>query len=181
MAIDIPQHLRNRNYPSGTQLKRVLWAFAEPCFRFSPAPCHGWRNFLLRIFGARIGAGVRLHPSVRVTFPWHLDIADHVVVGRGAQLYALAPITVDSHVLISQGVHLCAGSHDYRQPHFPIAHAPIVVRTGTWIAAEAFIGPGVTIGAGCVIGARAVAMRDIEAGSVATGNPAQVVKKIAPS
>lgn len=181
MPIDIEQHLRNHNYPAGTQVKRVLWLVLEPLFRFSPPPLHGWRNFLLRSLGARIGRGVRLHPSVRVTFPWNVTIADHVVIGRAAQLYALAPITVETHVLISQGAHLCAGSHDYRQPNFPIAHEPIVIGTGTWIAAEAFIGPGVTVGAGAIVAARAVVTKNVPGRTIVGGNPARVIKELAPS
>jgi putative colanic acid biosynthesis acetyltransferase WcaF len=178
MPIDIVQHLRNRNYPAGTQARRVLWAVLAPLFRFSPGPLRGWRNLLLRATGARIGRGVRLHPSVRIMFPWNLAIADHVVIGERAHLYALAPIAIERHVLISQGAHLCAGSHDYRQPNFPIAHAPIRIATGTWIAAEAFVGPGVTVGAGAVVGARAVVTREVEPATVVAGNPARVIKTL---
>jgi putative colanic acid biosynthesis acetyltransferase WcaF len=180
MPIDIVQHLRNDNYPRATLLKRILWAFCGALFRFSPPPFHGWRRFVLRCFGARIGRGVRIYPSTQVTFPWNLSIADHVIVGPDVKLYALATISIESHVLVSQGAHLCAGSHDYRQPNLPNAHAPIRVEGGTWIAADAFIGPGVTIGAGSVVGARAVVVRDVPAGSVVVGNPARVIKKIPP-
>lgn len=181
MPIDIVQHLRNRNYPRSVQLKRVAWALLAPAFRLSPPFCAGWRNFLLRLFGASIGRGVRIHPSVRIMFPWNLRISDHVVIGRDANLYALASIAIRPHVLVSQGAHLCAGSHDYRRPNFPIAHAPIVIESGTWIAAEAFVGPGVTIGAGGVVGARAVVVNDVPAGSLVAGNPARVVKNLSSS
>lgn len=181
MPIDIVQHLRNRNYPRSTQVKRVLWVLCTPLFAWSPAPLHGWRNVLLRLFGATIGRGVRIHPSVRVMFPWNLRFADHVVVGRGVNLYALAPIAIQSHVLVSQNAHLCAGSHDYRLPNFPIAHAPIEICAGTWIAADAFIGPGVVVGAGAVVAARAVVMRDVASDTLVAGNPARAVKKIGAS
>ena len=180
MSIDIVQHLRNDNYPPSTHLKRILWVFCQALFRFSPTPLHGWRTFLLRRFGARIGRGARIYPSVDVTFPWNLSIADHVVVGYGVKLYALAPIAIESNVLVSQGVHLCAGSHDYRQPNFPLVLRPICVESGAWIAADAFIGPGVTIGAGSVVGARAVVVRNVPPRSVVVGNPARVIKKTAP-
>lgn len=178
MAIEIPQHLRNRNYPAHVQVKRVVWGALVPLFRFSPPPCHGWRRFLLRCLGARIGAGVRIHPSVQVMFPWNLDFADHVVIGREVRLYALAPIRIARSVLVSQGVHLCAGSHDYTQPHFPIAHAPIEIASGVWLAADAFVGPGVHIGAGSVVGARAVVTKDVAPGVVVAGNPARVIRTL---
>jgi putative colanic acid biosynthesis acetyltransferase WcaF len=178
MPIDTRAHLRNHNYPPATQLKRVAWGIAQPLFRLSPNALHGWRNLLLRLLGARVAVGVRIHPSARIMFPWNLQIGEHVIVGRDANLYALAPITLDASVLVSQGVHLCAGSHDYRQPNFPIAHAPIRVESGTWIAAEAFVGPGVTIGAGSVVAARAVVVRDVAPGSLVAGNPARVIKNL---
>ena len=86
MPLDIVQHLRNQNYPPATQVRRVLWGLVRISFRLSPTPLHGWRNFLLRCLGARIGRGVRIHPSVRVMFPWNLTISDHVVIGRDANL-----------------------------------------------------------------------------------------------
>jgi putative colanic acid biosynthesis acetyltransferase WcaF len=178
MPIDIVSHLRNQNYPRSTQAKRLLWGLLKPLFRASPAVFHHWRSILLRTLGGRIGAGVRIHPSVQVMFPWNLTIDDHVVIGRDVKLYALAPISIASHVLISQGVHLCAGSHDYTQPHFPIAHLPICVESGAWIAADAFIGPGVTIGAGVVVGARAVVTRNVEPATLVAGNPAKLIKRL---
>lgn len=181
MPLDIQRHLQNQNYSAATQVRRVIWGVCGLLFRASPVFLPAWRNFLLRRLGAHIGRGVRIHPSVKVMFPWNLKIADHVVVGRDVTLYALAPIVIESNVLISQGAHLCAGSHDYRQAHFPIAHAPIHVRSGTWIATEAFVGPGVSIGANCVVGARAVVMRDVEPASLAVGNPARTVKRLANS
>lgn len=178
MPIDIVQHLQNKNYSRATQAKRIGWGLCRPLFAVSPNFCVGWRNFLLRLLGAKIGCGVRIHRSVRVMFPWNLHVADHVVVGRNVNLYALAPISIAPHVLISQGAHLCAGSHDYRQPNFPIAHAPIQIETGTWIAADAFIGPGVVVGTGAVVAARAVVVRDVAPRTVVAGNPAKPIKQL---
>lgn len=175
MSLNIPQHLRNDNYPASTQGRRLAWLFARMLFRGSPRFLYGWRNFLLRAFGARLGTGVRFYPSAEVMFPWNLVTGDHVVVGAGVRLYSLAPITLGSHVLVSQGAHLCAGSHDHRQDHFPLVLKPIVVGDGTWLAAECFIGPGVTVGAGAVVAARAVVVRSVAPGTVVAGNPARVV------
>lgn len=179
MPVDIVQHLQNENYPPATQGKRIVWALVQPLFRFSPNFFPAWRNFLLRCLGAGIGRGVRIHPSARIMFPWNLRLADHIVIGRDVNLYALAPIEIESHVLISQGVHLCAGSHDYRQSHLPIAHRPIRIARGTWIAAEAFVASGVTVGAGAVVSARAAVFDDVAPATLVRGNPAQVIKKLA--
>jgi len=175
MPINIPQHLRNDNYPASTQGRRLAWSVAQIFFRLSPRFLYGWRNGLLRLFGATLGEHVRFYPSASVMFPWNLQVGDHVVVGGGVRLYSLARISLGSHVLISQGAHLCAGSHDHRQSHFPLVLKPIEVGDGCWLAAECFIGPGVTIGAGAVVAARAVVVRGVSAGAVVAGNPARVV------
>lgn len=46
-----------------------------------------------------------------------------------------------------------------------------------WIGAEALILPGVTIGSGAVIGARAVVTRDVRPYAIVVGNPAREVRR----
>lgn len=174
MPVDIRVHLQNDNYPAAVQRRRLVWALLGTLFHLSPRPCYGWRNFLLRAAGARVGSGVKIYPATKIMFPWNLVIADDVVIGD-ANLYALAQIKISANVLISQGAHLCAGSHDHRQPNFPLILRPITIQSGVWLAAECFIGPGVTVGSGAVVGARAVVMRDVPPGAVMVGNPARAV------
>lgn len=176
MGIDVRQHLANANYSRAILMRRVIWQVLAVPFRCSPRFCYGWRNFLLRLVGARIGRRVRIYPDARIMFPWNLTLGDDALI-NAANLYSLAPITIASDVMISQGAHLCAGSHDPRQPNFPLVLRPITIASGTWLAAECFIGPGVTVGAGAVVGARAVVMRDVPPGATVVGNPARVVNR----
>lgn len=156
----------------------MAWALAQPLFVWSPRPFWRWRRWLLRRFGARIGSEVHIHPSVRITIPWNLTIGDQTAVGDRAILYALGPISVGARSTISQGAHLCAGTHDWRRPDMPLLKPPIQVGDNVWICADAFIGPGVTVGDGAIIGARSVAMRDVEGSTVVGGNPAREIKRI---
>ena len=132
---------------------------------------------MLRVFGARVGAGAHVYPSVRITIPWHLDLGEQCAVGDRAILYALGPIIVGARATISQGVHLCAGTHDITLQDRPLLKLPITVADDAWVAADAFIGPGVNVGAGAIVGARAVVMKDVAAGMVVAGNPARPLKK----
>lgn len=175
MPVDIQQHLQNANYPKSVLGRRLAWRLVAPFFHGSPRFLYGWRNLLLRSFGAKLGSGVRFYPSARVFHPWNLTVGDHVVIGPAANLYSLAEIRIEANVLISQGAHLCAGSHDHRQPNLPLILRPIVIESGVWLAAECFIGPGVTVRQGAVVGARAVVVRDVAAGRVVAGNPAREV------
>lgn len=145
--------------------------------RWTPAPFHLWRVFVLRLFGADVQWSVKLHGSVIIWQPRNLTIGERSVVGPGAILYNVDLITLGSEVVVSQRAHLCCGSHDIADPDFPLVHKPIIVRDKAWIAAEAFVGPGVTVGRGAVLGARGVTAKDLDSWTVYVGNPAVKVKK----
>jgi putative colanic acid biosynthesis acetyltransferase WcaF len=169
---------RNAVKYSRTELaRRILWALIKPLFRFSPRICFGWRRFLLRLFGARVGQAVHIYSSANIYLPWNLEIDDWSSIGEWALIYNLGPVRIGSNVTISQRAHLCAGTHDYRDPALPLLKPPILIGNQAWICADAFVGPGVTVGEGAVVGARAVAVRDVEAWAIVAGNPARVVNR----
>jgi putative colanic acid biosynthesis acetyltransferase WcaF len=162
--------LRNR-------LGRVLWHIvAFLLFRFSPKPLHEWRSFLLRCFGARVGRSVHVYPGVVIWAPWNLDLGDECGIAGGAILYSQGKITVGYRAVISQGAHLVTGTHDYTKPGFPLFTKPIDIGAQVWIAAEAFIHPGITIGEGAVVGARAVVTRDLPEWMICAGHPCVPIK-----
>ena len=169
--VDVSANRRARGWSRKANFARLLWALAWPLFRCSPRPLWGWRRWLLRLFGARIGRDVHVYPTVRITMPWHLHIGDEAAVGDGAILYALGRIEIGARATVSQYAHLCAGSHDWRDPARPLIRTPIWVGADAWVCADAFVGPGVNIGAGAILGARAVALRDLPDGMIGQGNP----------
>ena len=175
--LDVRQNRQARKYTSGEMTRRVLWALAEPLFRFSPRPCFGWRRFLLRCLGAQIARSVRVYPSATIYFPWNLAIGDESAIGEQVLIYNLGRVTVGSRVTISHRAHLCAGTHDHTRADFPLLRPPIVIGSDAWICADAFLGPGVTVGEGAIVGARAVVVKDVEARSIVVGNPARESKK----
>ncbi len=153
---------------------QLWWLVQATLVHPSPQIFYGWRRFVLRLFGARLGAGVRIRPSVRVTYPWKLEIGDGSWVGDRVDLYSLDTITIGRNAVVSQGSYLCAGSHDHRDPSFAIFGGPITIGDEAWVAAQVFVGPGVTIGRAAVVGARSLVIDDIPAGMVASGHPARV-------
>ncbi|MGP1273227.1 MAG: glycosyltransferase [Phycisphaerales bacterium] len=156
---------------------RVLWAAVEKTlFRWSFHNWYGWRNFLLRIFGAQVHPTARLRRSVHIEIPWNLTLHDYAGVGDGAILYCLGPVTVGTHATISQYTHICAGTHDFGQPTFPLLRPPIVIGAHAWIAADAFVGPGVTVGEGAILGARGCAFKDLKPWTIYGGNPAKPLR-----
>lgn len=174
VRVDVAANRAQRTWSRRVNVQRVLWAIVWPLFRCSPRPFWAWRRGLLRLFGAQIGSGVHVCPSAQITMPWHLQIGEDAAIGADAILYALGRISIGPRATVSQNAHLCAGSHDWRDPARPLIRTPIRIGADAWVCADAFVGPGVRIGAGAILGARAVAMRDLPAGHIGQGNPMQV-------
>jgi putative colanic acid biosynthesis acetyltransferase WcaF len=154
----------------------ALWVLTR-CFFFTtslPWP-NGMKRVLLRRFGAKVGKGVVIRPGVYVHFPWRLVVGDHCWIGDSCQLLNIAPITFEDHVALAHEVYLAAGGHDIRSATMAGKHAPILIKTGSWVASRAFIGPGVTVHERVVVGAAAVVMRDVGPDVVVAGNPAKVI------
>jgi putative colanic acid biosynthesis acetyltransferase WcaF len=175
--VDVEQNRRGKKYSSAEMVRRVLWTLVQPLFRFSPRPCFGWRRFLLRCLGAKIGRRVHVYPSAIIYFPWNLEAGYESAIGEQVFIYNLGRVTLGPRVTISHRAHLCAGTHDHTKSVFPLLRPPIVIGSDAWICADAFVGPGVTVGEGAIVGARAVAMKDVKPRSIVVGNPARESKK----
>jgi putative colanic acid biosynthesis acetyltransferase WcaF len=160
------------------RMMRVAWNLVSIfLFQFSPTPLHSWRSFLLRCFGAKVGRGVHVYPQAKIWAPWNLELKDECGIANGVILYSQGKITIGRRSVISQRAHLCAGTHDYTQPGFPLITMPIYIGDNAWIAAEAFIHPGVTIGDGCIIGARAVVTKNMPEWMICAGHPCKPMKE----
>lgn len=160
------------------RLTRVAWGVVWGLFgRWTPVPLHGWRGFLLRRFGAKIHSTAKVYPRVDIWYPPNLAMAEHACLASGVTCYSMERIELGPSALVSQGAHLCGGTHDIDDPHFQLVAKPIVIGANAWIAAEAFVGPGVIVGEGAVLGARAVAFKNLDADTVYIGNPAKPLCK----
>lgn len=175
-GLDIESCRRLRPYSAREYIGRILWALASPLFRFSPRPLFGWRRFLLRLFGARIGRNAHVYPSARIYIPWNLSLGDQASIGEWVLIYNLGPIVIGKQATISHRAHLCAGTHDYRDPSLPLLRLPITIEAQAWVCADAFVGPDRTVGKGAIVGAAAVVVKDVPPWQIVAGNPAQIIK-----
>lgn len=165
------------SFSLGHRLRRAAWNAAWALLAsWTPPPLRAWRRLLLRLFGARIAPTANIYGSARIWYPPNLVMGAHATLGPGANVYCMARIELGAYALVSQGGQLCAGTHDIEHPHFQLRTRPITVGPRAWIAAEAFVGPGVTVGEGAVLGARGCAFRDLEPWTVYSGNPARPLK-----
>jgi putative colanic acid biosynthesis acetyltransferase WcaF len=176
-SVDIEANRRARKYSQRELAGRVLWSLLYPLFRFSPRLLWPWRNAMLRLFGASVGKKVRIFPTADIIIPWNLTIGDYATIGDKVILYALGPISIGARATVSQGAHLCAGTHSYADPSFPLIKLPITLGEGAWICADAFVGPDVTVGEYAIVGARGVAIRNVAPWTIVAGNPARLVKE----
>ena len=151
------------------------WIIQSTLFGCSPQMFYAWRRWLLRRFGAKIGEGVIIRPTARLTFPWKVTIGDHAWIGDHVVLYSLGEITIGPNAVISQKSYICTGSHDPFVPTFDIFAKPISIGAESWIATDVFVAPGVTIGPGALIAARSAVFTNIPPATIARGTPAKVI------
>ncbi|WP_455633387.1 putative colanic acid biosynthesis acetyltransferase [Parabacteroides sp.] len=161
------------------QVIRLLWSIVWAVF-VRPLPRSvgsGWKRFLLRLFGARIHATAVVYSSAKVYYPANLKMNAYSCLASEVDCYNVDWIEIGANSTVSQGAYLCTASHDITNPLNPLITAPIVIKDQAWIAADAFVGMGVTIGQGAVVGACAAVFKDVEPWTVVGGNPAQFIKK----
>jgi len=168
-------------YSRREKFARLAWAVVQSTlFAWSFHTCYGWRRMLLRAFGASLHPTCRIRRTVRIECPWNLTISMDTAIGDGAIPYCLGPVRIGDHSTISQRAHVCAGSHDHRRRAMALLRPPITIGSDCWIAAEALVGPGVTVGDGVILDARAVAFKDLSPWTIYLGNTAQPVGHRAP-
>ena len=141
----------------------------------------GWRRWLLRCFGAHVAAGAFVHPSVRIWAPWNLRLGKSATLSWDVDCYCVAAVTLEDYAIVSQYSYLCAASHDFEHPRRPVIAAPITIGARAWVCADVFVGPGVRIGEGTIVGARSSVFRDLPPWCVATGSPAKATRKRTPT
>lgn len=165
------------SFSLGNRVLRAVWGVTWLLLcRFTPPPLHGWRRLVLRAFGARVERGARVHASAVIWLPANLELGANCLIGPRVRLYNQGRISIGAGVVVSQGAHICASSHDLRDPHFQLVLRPVRIAAGCWIAAEAFVGPGVTMHERAVLAARGALFDDAQADTVYRGNPATAVK-----
>jgi putative colanic acid biosynthesis acetyltransferase WcaF len=174
------QNLSEFKLPAGFRgrsavVVQLWWLVQATLFRASPQFMYAWRNALLRLFGARVGRNVLIRPTARIVYPWKLTIGDNSWVGDFAELYTLGPILIGRNAVVSQHAYLCTGSHDIRSRAFDITATQITVEDEAWVAAAAFIHPGVTIARGSVVAARSIIRSNTEPHGIYAGDPARRV------
>lgn len=164
-------------FSNANKIKRVLWrlVWALGC-SWTPVPLYFWRNFMVRLFGGKIGAGVHIYPSCKIWAPWLLVMGDNSCIGPGVEVYNPGGCHIGHHSILSQDSYLCGATHDYDADNFTYIKKEIILDAYVWICAKAVVLPGVRCAEGSVLGAASIASKNMERWSVYAGNPAKLVK-----
>lgn len=169
----MPYVLTKRN-KLGRLLWRTIWIVL---FRPSPRLAHGWRRFILRLFGAKLGDRTFVYPSVQIWAPWNLEMGDDSCLSHFVDCYCVDKVVLGRKATVSQYSFLCTASHNYKEREMPLITAPITICDFAWVTSDVFIGPGVTVGTGAVVGARSTVSNNVEEWTVVTGSPPKVVNR----
>lgn len=160
------------------RLGRAAWGLTYAVlFRPSPRPLHGWRRALLRLFGAELAPSAKVYPRARVWAPWNLCMHRHACIADDVDCYCVERIEIGACATVSQYTYLCGATHDYTDPHMKLLPKPIVIGPRAWVCADVFIGPGVSVGEGAVVGARSTVFRDVDPWSVVVGSPPRYIRE----
>jgi len=168
----------SKYYSNKEIILRIVWAFSYLLvFKYTPRLMYNWRNFILRIFGAKIGKQTNIYPSAIIYFPWKFEVGNFSSIGEWALVYNLGKVRIGDRSTVSHRAHLCAGTHDYNDPSLPLLKSPIEIEDQAWICADAFIGPGITVHENAIVGACSVVVKDVSRGEIVAGNPAMPIGK----
>lgn len=160
------------------RLRGFCWSIVRATlFRFSPPSMNGWRRFLVRMFGGKIAGDVEIACTAFIEHPWNLNVHRGAVVCDYVIINCMGTVEIGEGTRISQYAHLCAGTHEYERPDMRIEPRPITLGDDVWIAADAFVGPGVTVHEGAMLAARSSAFHDLPKGMMCVGEPAKPVKQ----
>ncbi len=177
MATDLSRY-DNSWYQPGVAIKRTLWLVVNALFfNNGLALFNGLKIRLLKAFGANVGVGVVIKPSVSIKYPWFLSIGKHVWIGENVWIDNLTEVTIGNNVCLSQGVMLLTGNHNYSKSTFDLMVGKIILEDGGWLGAQSVVCPGVTCGSHSVLSVGSVATKDLEAYGIYQGNPAMKVRE----
>jgi len=159
-------------------LYRFLWSVSWTIF-VRPIPrtfCNSWKLFILRFFGAKVASTALVYSSASIYDPRNLIMENGACIGPKVDCYNVDMIHIGVNALISQKTYLCTASHNFHDVAFELITAPITIEDNAWVAADAYIGMGVTVGKNAVVGARSSVFKDVPPNVVVGGNPAKFIK-----
>lgn len=163
----------------GTVINRFGYGFVRYSFIMcSYIPSYAIRNFIYRYaFLMKITKNTLIMGGCEVRSPWNFS-ADRCSIGSNCILDARSGISFGEDVCLGSGVHIWTMEHDLYDPYFRVTEMhsrPVCIEDHCWICSDSTVLPGVTIGQGCVIAARACVTKDCLPYTIMGGVPAKQI------
>jgi len=124
---------------------------------------------------------VTIYSPFRCDYGYNIHICHNTFLNFDCVILDTAPVRIGSGVLLGPGVHVYSATHPMsaaERRRGLESGSPVSIEDDVWIGGRAVICPGVSVGAGSVIGAGSVVTRSIPAGVFAAGNPCRVIRTI---
>lgn len=163
--------------PGANAFVRLFWYFTNAAFFNSAFPIVSVKVFLLKLYGAKLAAGVVIKPYVNIKYPWKLTLGKNVWLGEKVWIDNLANVSIGDNACISQGAMLLCGNHNYKKSTFDLIIGEITIEEGVWIGAQSVVCPGITCASHAVLSVNSVAVKNLEAYTIYQGNPAIAIRK----
>lgn len=168
----------NTWYKSGSKFKLVLWYLVNATVLQNPViPFSFLKVFLLRLFGAQVGKGVIIKPSVNIKYPWNLEIGNDVWIGEKVWIDCLGKVKIGNNVCLSQGALVLSGNHDYRKSTFDLIIKEIILEDGVWIGAKSVVCQNVVCQSHSLLTVGSIATKSLDSYSIYQGNPAVKIRE----
>lgn len=175
---DLSQYDNSFYDPKGGAVKRTFWYFTNHLiFNHGLLPINPLKVVILRFFGAKVGKGVHIKPSVNIKYPWLLEIGDYVWIGEKVWIDNLTLVKISNNVAVSQGAMLLTGNHDYSVSTFDLKVGEIILEEGVWIGAKSIVCPGILCASHSILAVNSVATKNLESYGIYQGNPAVKIKQ----
>ncbi|MBS9903571.1 WcaF family extracellular polysaccharide biosynthesis acetyltransferase [Vibrio alginolyticus] len=174
-------NLKNYNndwFTPGRKVQIILWMLASTLFFRTSLPVpSAIKVFILKLFGAKIGEGVVIKPSVNIKYPWKLNIGKNTWIGESVWIDNLAEVKIGDNCCLSQGCYLLTGNHDFTSTTFDLMISDINIHNEAWVGAKAVVCPGVKLNQAAILTVGSVATKNLDEYGIYQGNPAVKIKE----
>lgn len=174
---DLQSYVYNLKREKSVYYIQIYKIIDQLFIKTTPKFMHSWRVVLYKLFGAKIGTGVKISSSAKLLYPWNIEIGNYCWIGDNVELYSVDKIIIGNNVAFAHNVFVATAAHDIYKTTFETIRKPIVIEDEVWISSNVFINMGIVIERGVVVGSGSVVTKNLPEGYIFVGNPAVALKK----
>ena len=154
---------------------RTLCAKANACMPDDEK----YMKYLEELFGRELN-GVRILTPFICDFGNQVKFGKNVFINHSAILSLSGGIEFEDGVMVAPGLKIATINHDMYERHTKYIYGKVLIKKNAWIGMGVTICPGVIIGENAVVGAGAVVIKDVPDNAVVGGVPAKLIKMLDP-